>query len=312
MRTREADADRAGLREDAAAVPSAALRARLDWLNAAQNSDGGWAYRTGLQSWVEPTTWAVIAIAAADRSSRALLRGSAYIVSLQNQDGSWPACAGVPGGHWSTSLAISAGLRLQFPSPRLARAAGWLSEVCGSESGILPRLGALLDPGSVEFDRRLVGWNWTPGTSSWIEPTGHAVLALSAARRIFPSGQIDSRLASARRMLLDRRCSDGGWNYGNRRVLGTNLPGYAQTTAVALLALYGQNPTVLAPSLAFARRAYASADTGRLGRVWLALALARHGQDMHFAPDEAVSSQPADDVILNSLELLALAGGDAM
>ena len=44
-------------------------------------------------------------------------------------------------------------------------------------------------------------------------------------------------MAEADRMLADRCCVSGGWNYGNSNVLGKELSPYVPTTAVALLAL---------------------------------------------------------------------------
>ncbi len=45
------------------------------------------------------------------------------------------------------------------------------------------------------------------------------------------------RIDEAERMLLDRVCQTGGWNYGNSNVLGQELHAYVPTTALALLAL---------------------------------------------------------------------------
>jgi hypothetical protein len=65
-----------------------------------------------------------------------------------------------------------------------------------------------------------------------VEPTAWAVLAL---KRLRP----DSRdlIEDGERVLADRECVGGGWNYGNRTVYGQDLAPYVQTTAVAMLAL---------------------------------------------------------------------------
>jgi hypothetical protein len=44
-------------------------------------------------------------------------------------------------------------------------------------------------------------------------------------------------VAVAERLLADRACVQGGWNYGNSNMLGQDLRPYVPTTAVALLAL---------------------------------------------------------------------------
>jgi hypothetical protein len=86
----------------------------------------------------------------------------------------------------------------------------------------------------VPFDSELSGWPWMDATFSWVEPTSHAILALRA------SGHGDHpRVAEAEKMLLDRACVGGGWNYGNREVLGYDLPPFVPTTAVAVMALQG-------------------------------------------------------------------------
>jgi hypothetical protein len=46
-----------------------------------------------------------------------------------------------------------------------------------------------------------------------------------------------ARIAEADRMLIDRACVGGGWNFGNSVVLGQDLRPYIATTALALLAL---------------------------------------------------------------------------
>ena len=47
-----------------------------------------------------------------------------------------------------------------------------------------------------------------------------------------------ARLDEAERLLINRSCPAGGWNYGNADVLGKDLrPGAVPTTAIALLAM---------------------------------------------------------------------------
>ena len=45
------------------------------------------------------------------------------------------------------------------------------------------------------------------------------------------------RVEEAERMLINRSCQVGGWNYGNPDVLGQELRSYVPTTAIALLAM---------------------------------------------------------------------------
>lgn len=80
-----------------------------------------------------------------------------------------------------------------------------------------------------DFDGRLRGWSWVEGTASWVVPTAMACLSLAALG--------GAGLAEGHALLRDRRCADGGWNYGNPRALGAELPSQPGPTAWALLAL---------------------------------------------------------------------------
>ena len=69
-------------------------------------------------------------------------------------------------------------------------------------------------------DSSLRGWNWTPGTASWVEPTAHALLFLRSLPAEMLSSQAAKRRQLAERMLYDRMCPGGGWNSGNPLVYG--------------------------------------------------------------------------------------------
>jgi hypothetical protein len=86
-------------------------------------------------------------------------------------------------------------------------------------------------------DSSLRGWNWTPGTASWVEPTAQALLFLRSLPPEMLSPQALKRRQLAERMLYDRMCPGGGWNSGNPLVYG--VPGVPRCgpTAWALLAL---------------------------------------------------------------------------
>jgi hypothetical protein len=117
-------------------------------------------------------------------------------------------------------------------------------------------------------------WPWVDGTYSWVEPTALFLLALRAA------GQAEHpRVHQAEQMLLDRRLSTGGWNYGNKIVLDRELRPHLQPTALALLALgrHRVAPADLAQSLRFLR-AGLNARTATSSLCWGLIALAAHGQ----------------------------------
>jgi hypothetical protein len=75
------------------------------------------------------------------------------------------------------------------------------------------------------------------GTFSWIEPTSYAIIALVRGWPGGPPATARSRIDEGRRMILDRECPGGGWNFGNKEVLGVAMEPYPDSTAIALLAL---------------------------------------------------------------------------
>jgi hypothetical protein len=84
----------------------------------------------------------------------------------------------------------------------------------------------------ITVNSQLRGWPWLSDTFSWVEPTSYAVLALKL------SGYGDHpRVTEAERLLLDRACVEGGWNYGGRIALDHRLTPFLPTTALAALAL---------------------------------------------------------------------------
>jgi hypothetical protein len=88
------------------------------------------------------------------------------------------------------------------------------------------------DPKENQLDGSLRGWAWVEGTFSWVEPTAYALIS----SRVL--GDTDSdQVCEGRAMLLDRRCADGGWNFGNKEVLGMALPSDRGSTSWALRAL---------------------------------------------------------------------------
>jgi hypothetical protein len=91
-------------------------------------------------------------------------------------------------------------------------------------------------------DNSLQGWPWIEATFSWVEPTCWGVLALKQARaRGATATNFDAaiglRIAEAERLLADRSCRPGGWNFGNAVVMRQDLRPYVPATALALLAL---------------------------------------------------------------------------
>jgi hypothetical protein len=103
-------------------------------------------------------------------------------------------------------------------------------------------------------DNSLQGWSWLDGTFSWVEPTAWGMLALHKALQagVVSEAPVLARIAEAERLLIDRSCRDGGWNFGNANVMNQDLFPHLPTTAMALLALQPRRTEpVVARSLAY-------------------------------------------------------------
>jgi hypothetical protein len=214
--------------------------ALVNGLRSAQNADGGWPSQTGRRSNTEVTALAVLALHGVDASPgrAALERGVAWLASQQRPDGSWPITAAVPEPSWATSLAALALARLPSERPRALRGGGWLLSQSGRPLGWVASLLYRIAPDRqrVKINPDLVGWSWAAATTSWVEPTAYAILAL---KKLGPEvgGETASRIAAAEQFLYDRMCTGGGWNYGTPNELGVALPPYPEVTAVVLAAL---------------------------------------------------------------------------
>jgi hypothetical protein len=124
---------------------------------------------------------------------------------------------------WTRSLSLLALRRLRAREDMQAK----LVQLFLAESGKqLPKTN--------EINGQLRGWSWMEGTFSWVEPTSYALIALKSS-----GVNTHTRIREAEQLLLDRACTDGGWNYGNRLVRGVALSAMTSTTALAVMALQG-------------------------------------------------------------------------
>lgn len=263
-----------------------------------QGESGGWGFRPGQPATTECTALAVMAL----REGPAADRGLDWLRARQRPDGAWPMSDQVPDPSWMSSLAV---LALDAPrdvaalsstgpaharnaapaDPAAVRGAEWL---LGQRSGRLPwlmRAWFRLFPSSAATDQdmELVGWPWAPGTTAWVEPTAWALLAVRRLRSRLPEDAVAFRIGQAELMLADRMCVGGGWNYGNRIVMGSEIPPYPDTTALALMALRdaadpGRNAALIEPG--FERLREMLLETRSILVLALAtMALRLHGRD---------------------------------
>ena len=268
---------------------------RLDLLQRTQNDDGGWGYFPGKRSWLEPTAYAMLALNG--RADAGVLdRAWKLVENWQLADGSWRPGADVEGpGTWVTALGVHLCCACGQFDNRFQKGVGWLLGTQGREGNWLARFITAIRPGEADNDLSHHGWPWLRGTSSWVEPTAQAIVALRLASPHYAG--LEPRIQDAEELILSRKCRDGGWNYGSRRALGIDLPSYPETTAMALVGLQSRRRE-LGGEIRHARGLFEETRS-RLARAWLSIALRNFGEEVP-APED----KPGDDLLLAALEAM--------
>jgi hypothetical protein len=218
----------------------------LPFLRNAQNGDGGWGFHPQSESRVEPTCWAVQALSESSNreAEMGVVRGLQFLRAAQLADGSWPSTPEEKSGCWVTSLGCWVLLAAADSSGAATAGIDWL---CQDWPGDTTPWRRFLARFSTErelhpVNRSYRGWGWTPGTSSWVEPTSFALISLEQASRDLLPPEASRRRELATAMLYDRMCPGGGWNCGNPVVYGVAGEPLVIPTVWALIALR-HNPT---------------------------------------------------------------------
>jgi len=239
-----------------------AVGALIPALIRAQNQDGGWGFRANLQSRVESTSWALLALhqySSEPNVQSATERADDFLHKSQLADGSWPVASpdfskapqhtkqngdspvAEEKGAWVTALACCALLSSAKNRDSLKRGLDWLCADRPGESGFWWRLRRSL-AGNAKLAKQsdsYYGWSWTPGTASWVEPTSQALIVLNGVPVDILPVSAAERMKLAGSMLYDRMCIGGGWNCGNPMVYGVPGEPLVGPTVWALLALRG-------------------------------------------------------------------------
>lgn len=278
------------------------LESRLEFLRANQNPDGGWGYFPGKCSWLEPTTYAMLALHG--KAPEAWDRAWNLVRSWQNSDGSFRPSGEVKDGTWVTAHAVTLASIRDVDDATVRASVDWLLRVVGAEHNIWTRTGSFLHLIKARLDVSHEGWPWREGNATWIEPTAHALIALKKVAGGYRKAEVEARVKDGEELILSRRCTDGGWNYGTPNMLYFDLPSYPETTALALLGLGGRSEHDYAGALDVAER-FRSGSKTSLGRAWLQIALRCHGREIA-APEEKPwgANAPSIDVMLAALEAL--------
>lgn len=271
-----------------------------------QNPDGGWPYRPGGSSWVEPTAYALLALGDDPQAAAAARRARAWLAKLERPDGGWPPRPDVDQSTWVTALVLLLDAGRGELGPR---ALAWVMGQTGRESTLLHRVRMRLLGASSEYEAAPPAWPWYPGTAAWVVPTSLTMLALRKVQNRRPDPRVAARIEEGRRFLLVRRCADGGWNHGSSRALGVQSNSYPETTGLALLALDGVPPERLKSSLHTAERHLQNCRSGE-GVAWLVMGLLAHGRSV--LPGSVIRVATLVDAALLVLARRAAEGHNAL
>ena len=216
----------------------------LPLLRSAQNPDGGWGFQPGSESRPEPTSWALQALIQSSwpEIPEPAARAFQFIRGTQLPNGSWPPAPGAKTGCWVTALTCWVLLAEKNSANAVAMGLDWLCKEWPRDSTpwrrVLAKFSSQRDVFPVNNSYR--GWGWTPGTSSWVEPTAFALLAFGECPAELLPAAAARRRKLAELMLYDRMCPGGGWNCGNPLVYGVAGEPLVIPTVWALLALRNQ------------------------------------------------------------------------
>jgi squalene-hopene cyclase-like protein len=255
----------------------------VTFLNQSQNSDGGWGAIAGKQSNTESTALGLLALRSLEesRENPAVRKAEQWLTNSQNSDGSWAYGAGAKTPSWSTALAVMALSDSALEVERSVKAGNWILAQEGSKPGILAKLILALSfqKKAVHLNDDLIGWSWTAGSFSWVEPTSYCLLALKKMKARLSAEAVEERVDQAELMIYDRMCEGGGWNYGNAAVYGDPLWPYPDITALALIALQDhreRNENQV--SLKVLAKTAETTDSG-LAIGWSSICLSLYGHD---------------------------------
>jgi hypothetical protein len=193
---------------------------------------GGWPYQVPSAPSAEPTALACLALAAQGVEQASVRNGLRWLADRQQVDGSVAVNAMDTQSCWATALAClawydSRDLGGTSFSANKNAAVDWLLKSEGKPFKSNPAI--------YGHDTQLTGWSWVAGTHSWVEPTAYAILALRATGL----GN-HPRTREGVSLLLNRAISEGGWNYGNSKMFGSELRPFPAQTGMVLAALAGE------------------------------------------------------------------------
>jgi hypothetical protein len=243
---------------------------------------GGWGYYPGKKGRIEPTCWALLALTSLPAPATAVFATPhvEFLLRCQRPDGLLADIPGSPVNLTNAGLAACVAAQL-FPDRQ-----SFLDHLL---AGLLSVKGVSVQTGDPNQDSTLQGWPWIADTFSWVEPTAWCTLGVKKNLARAPRAAADARVAEAEKLLADRSCGTGGWNYGNAHVFGQDLRAYVPTTAIGLLALQDrQQDADVTRALDFLERFQTSEPSG-LAMGLASICLRRFGR-----PTDSVDASLAE------------------
>ena len=259
------------------------IETAIQFLLKTQNSDGGWGAGKGKRSNTEATAFALMGLSTVGDQSlgKSIDQGLKWLTDRQHSDGSWPLTAQLKEGSWTTAIAILSLPLVETHRQRALRGADWLLR----QEGRVRWLTSILyrwvpQKMAAQLNPDLIAWPWTTGTSSWVEPTAYALIALKKLRPNLQEKNAEERIYQGELMMYDRMCEGGGWNSGPCKILGENMWPYPDITALALIALQDRQTTEANQrSFQALRKMLAEVESG-FTLSWSILCLSLYGEDV--------------------------------
>ena len=278
----------------------------IQYLLSSQNNDGGWGYFPNQTSSVEPTSCVVLVIKEQEKLRDFHSQAIEWLINAQNNDGGWGINRLDNKSGWQTAWALIS-LAGSSANPEFIKSAtDWLLNF-GLKS---LEENETLDTIRKHFniDTNLYGWPWQSGEAAWIEPTALSLLALNSVEM---DPQHHERIQEAILYLDDRRCRDGGWNFGNPVMFNKDLPPRTYHTSLSILALSRISPNIiLGEDISTLNKLLD--DEGRpLGIALGILALKALNQDTSLLENKLLALQKSDgswegNIYFSAMSLLAL------
>jgi hypothetical protein len=219
---------------------SPAVEDGINFIISSQNQDGGWGYKPGQASIIEAASSSLLSLYAIGFREDFQQRAVEWLSNAQNSDGGWGINQWDHESSWQTAWALLALASNQADPEIIKVAMNWLLDF-GFDPFEDNEAQEIIRE-QFNIDTNLNGWPWRTGEAAWIEPTALSLLALHSSGI---DDQNNNRMQEAVRYLDDRRCVDGGWNFGNPVMFSKELPPRTYHTSLSILALSNIAPGII-------------------------------------------------------------------